>query len=407
MFKYTVTAKSRQFVRYLCVHKFNAMPPSEAATAPLTALQAEVDRAIAQGKLDRDTCNTYFAEYRDQLRTRGNKRASSAPDTVPRTVPDSDNEPDPAHSGASQPGAGGDVEDVLDIMRDLLTRNVAADPEALRALVRDEVHKARITPDHVLITCGTIETKMEGCAHSSLKSALAIMASQTADGRRNNLMLVGPAGSGKTTLSKQVAKALGIPYHYTGAVLSKYDLLGHTTASGDVVRTPFRDAFEHGGLFCFDDFDGSDPRGLVPFNAALDNRICAFPDKVLQAHQDFCVIATANTWGTGATSDYVGRNKLDGATLNRYVRLTVSYDEALELALVGPEFESWATYVQKIRRAAQVQGIKAIISPRQSIQGALCLKAGMTWGDVESTVLFSGMDTATISKLRDTVAGRV
>ena len=41
-------------------------------------------------------------------------------------------------------------------------------------------------------------------------------------------------------------------------------------------------------------------------------------------------MATANTFGTGADPIYAGRNQLDGATLDRFVVIEMTYDAALE-----------------------------------------------------------------------------
>ena len=99
-----------------------------------------------------------------------------------------------------------------------------------------------------------------------------------------------------------------------------------------------------------------------------------FPDgRIVERHPDCIVIATANTHGLGATADYVGRCKLDGAFLDRFqVRYDWQYDETLELAISGNE--EAARYVQEARKKAREAGLKVIISPRAS-QGMAALMA--------------------------------
>lgn len=92
-----------------------------------------------------------------------------------------------------------------------------------------------------------------------------------------NVYLYGPAGSGKTTGAAQAAKALGLEFYFTGKLSDEYGLLGFKNATGETVRTPFREAYEHGGLFLFDEYDGSNPNAVVAMNAALANKICSFP----------------------------------------------------------------------------------------------------------------------------------
>lgn len=204
--------------------------------------------------------------------------------------------------------------------------------------------------------------------------------------------LVGPAGSGKTTLAEQVCTVLGRKFYCESRVTSEFKLLGFIDAAGHVVRTQFREAFEHGGGFLLDEVDASDPDALTAFNSALANRMCAFPDKLVKAHPDFFAIAAGNTYGRGADRQYVGRNQLDAATLDRFAIMEVDYDEMLELELSGnPE---WARYVQKVRAAIEDEKVRHIVSPRASIGGAKLLAHGMDRAKVEESVIWKGLSSA-------------
>jgi MoxR-like ATPase len=109
----------------------------------------------------------------------------------------------------------------------------------------------------------------------------------------------------------------------------------------------------------------------------MENGLCAFPDAIVERHADCIVIAAGNTWGLGATADYVGRNKLDGAFLDRFhVRLDWQYDVALEVAISGNE--KWTRRVQAARERARAAGLKVLITPRASQAGAALIEAGMT-----------------------------
>ena len=114
---------------------------------------------------------------------------------------------------------------------------------------------------------------------------------------RVNVWLAGPSASGKTTAAQNVAKSLGLPFLYTGAVGDPYALNGYNDANGKYVRTPFRDAWENGGVFLWDEVDASDPNALLAFNAALANGTAPFPDGCIPKHKDCVLIAAANTWG--------------------------------------------------------------------------------------------------------------
>lgn len=213
-----------------------------------------------------------------------------------------------------------------------------------------------------------------------------------------NVMLVGPAGSGKTTIAEQVAKALEIPFEFTGALDSAYKLSGFIDAQGRIVHTAFRRAYEHGGLFLFDEVDGSLPGALLAFNAALANGHADFPDGVVKRHENFRVIAAANTYGHGADRQYVGRNQLDAASLDRFAVFDMDYDEGLEKALAGNA--QWVAFVQKVRRAVRSAKVRHVVSPRASLMGARLLSAGMDRNKVEEATVWKGMDEATRQKVR-------
>lgn len=198
--------------------------------------------------------------------------------------------------------------------------------------------------------------------------------------------LYGPAGAGKTTLAQQAATALDIPFYHTGALLQKYELTGFNDAGGNYVCTTFYQAYKTGGLYLFDEIDASMPQAVIAFNQAIENGEMTFPHEVVKQHPDFRVIAAANTNGQGATNNYK-RNALDGATLDRFVRIPLQYDESLELALALAEYKrlggkdesqvrDWVAMVQITRLRAINKKIDVIISPRSSKNGAGILAMG-------------------------------
>lgn len=213
-----------------------------------------------------------------------------------------------------------------------------------------------------------------GIQHKQFKKLLGACMTRSIAGP-TNVWLTGPAGSGKTKGAEGVAKALGIEFYFNGAIDTPYKLTGFIDAGGKLHRTAFREAYENGGVYLFDEVDASLPGALLAFNAALANGYADFPDGRIKRHKDCVIIAAANTWGTGPNSDYVGRNKLDAAFIDRFVQIAWEYDNNLEKILAG--HESWTTYVQKVRHNVLQKGIKAVISPRSSITGGALLKSGM------------------------------
>jgi hypothetical protein len=225
-----------------------------------------------------------------------------------------------------------------------------------------------------------------------------------------NVFLVGPAGAGKTTVAKQVAHSLGLRFHFNGAVHSEYKLTGFRDAQGKVHRTAFREAFEHGGVYLFDEIDASQPAALLAFNAALANGMFDFPDRNVQAHPNFRCIAAANTWGKGATMDYVGRNALDAATMDRFAMLEMRYDASLERRMARLASndhidlaEAWLELVQKTRSLCHDHDFRHIVSPRATQQGLSLMVGGITAEGATIMVLRRGMEDTSWGRIRPSI----
>ena len=144
------------------------------------------------------------------------------------------------------------------------------------------------------------------------------------------IMLIGPAGSGKNHSVFQISQALGMHMYYTNNASNEFKLTGFIDAGGNYRDTEFYKAFKNGGIFFLDEIDNSDPSALIVINSALANGYMAFPHETIDKHPDFRMIAAANTWGKGSDLQYVGRNALDGATLDRFDNIFFDYDTKLD-----------------------------------------------------------------------------
>ena len=176
------------------------------------------------------------------------------------------------------------------------------------------------------------------------------------------IMLIGPAGSGKNVAISQVAEALGQHMYYTNNASNEFKLTGFIDAGGNYRDTEFYKAFKNGGIFFLDEIDNSDPSALIVINSALANGYMAFPHETIERHPDFRIIAAANTWGKGADLQYVGRNILDAATLDRFDNIFFDYDPNLEKALY-PNDEV-LSFMWSFRNAVYKSKISHIVSTR-------------------------------------------
>jgi MoxR-like ATPase len=217
---------------------------------------------------------------------------------------------------------------------------------------------------------------------------------------RVHALLVGPAGSGKTSAASQAAKELGLPFYSisVGGQTTQSQIIGYMDATGKYIRTVFREAYEKGGLFLLDEVDAGNANVLTVLNAALANGVYAFPDGMVQRNADFICIAAANTWGAGADRQYVGRNQLDAATLDRFMgKLFWDYDEDMETLWSGNA--AWAKRVQRIRAATASLKARVLVTPRASIEGAKLLNAGFSRSQVEDMTVFNATDAETKRKI--------
>ena len=263
------------------------------------------------------------------------------------------------------------VEGRIQALETEIASKVSVTPEQVQGAVDEALRIAR-EPLRVEVQVGETVRKVEGLAHHLLPKLIRVMA------RRQAPFMVGPAGTGKTSAWLQAAEALGVrPFVFScHAQMTESRIFGYQDARGQYRPSLFREAWERGGAFLFDEGDNMNENLLASVNGAVANGHCAFPDGMVERHPD-CIIGMAgNTFGTGADRVYVGRTQLDGATLDRFAFIPWPVDEALEGAATGVDQESWIAYVRKCREAADRLKSRHIISPRASIEGARALRDG-------------------------------
>lgn len=258
---------------------------------------------------------------------------------------------------------------------------------------------AGLVADEVSRQVRTVEVKIAempkvkiDTAHKSFERVLRYAAN------RKSVMLVGPAGSGKTTLAEQVANALGLDFYMSGKCADEVKITGYMDGGGTYRTTAFRKAYEFGGLFLFDEMDGWSPDALIAVNAPLSGQWGDFPDAMVKRHPDFVAIGAANTFGRGADRQYVGREQLDAATLDRFAVIEIDYDEDLELAISCDR--DWTKYVQKVRKAVVSEKVRHVVSPRASIEGGIMLKAGEVRALVEEAYVWKGIEEPVRNRIK-------
>ena len=150
--------------------------------------------------------------------------------------------------------------------------------------------------------------------------------------------LHGPAGTGKSTCARYAAEALNRPYYEVNLSGSLPSAVKGRDRLKEFVPSEFTTAYREGGIICLEEFDFAPPQTAAAINNALANGHFHndASGEVIPKHEEFGVVVTANTLGTGATREFQ-RNRLDGATLDRFRmgRVFVGHDENLAANMVS------------------------------------------------------------------------
>ncbi len=293
--------------------------------------------------------------------------------------------------------------DALDALRKLLSPTV--DEATVRQIVMAEVKKAMddspVVKIEVVRPDGSTH-KVEGHVRPEFKKIL------TRASIGINILLVGPAGCGKTHLAHQVAEALGRPFASVSctagmseSALQGWLIPGENNGAFEYLSSDFVRMYEQGGVFLFDEIDGSDSNTLLFMNQALANGSFFLPIRkgasLVKRHPDFVCMAAANTFGTGANQTYAGRERLDESTLDRFRAGVVSldYDQTFERKSVAPDLLAWGW---AIRKRISESRLRRVMSTRFLLDATKLLKAVETVEEIKAT-FFEGWSSDEIKKV--------
>lgn len=293
---------------------------------------------------------------------------------------------------SAQSGAGADLAALIAAAVSPLV-NASLDETRAREIAEEVVTAAlasRPTREITIVRADGTRVPV-GRQHRTFALLLSVIATRTP------VMLVGPAGGGKTFAGEVVAQALGLDFYpySVGPDTRAAHMLGYMHAGGEFVPGPLYVPFKDGGVFLIDEADTAHPAVMTTLNAALANGYMMFPNgELVRRHADCVIIAGANTYGRGADAEYVGRSPIDAATRNRFAYITWDYDEELEreIALAqNPNAGEWITHVQRLRAAKERARVRHVISPRASIYGARALASGIDRDACEEMFVWQGL----------------
>ena len=247
-------------------------------------------------------------------------------------------------------------------------------------------------PTTIEIKKGSERKEVKGSFHKDFEKILKVVDANVP------VMLVGRAGSGKNHTLEQVAEALDLDFYFSNAVTQEYTLKGFIDANGHFHETQFYKAFSQGGMFFLDEMDASIPEALIVLNSAIANGYFDFPIGRVRKHERFRVVSASNTWGTGANAIYIGRNQLDGATLDRFVQIEFDYDTELERGFTSDT--DLYVFTIDLRKAIDKTQTRAIVSMR-ALLNADKLSGVLPIDEIIKSVYIKGLNKADLDIIID------
>jgi cobaltochelatase CobS len=256
--------------------------------------------------------------------------------------------------------------------------------EMLRAMVADALTQLKPEVKEIVVkVADRPAVRMDGKVHAKFAEVLDLAA------QRMEILMVGPAGCGKSHLAEQIAKAFGLRFGSISCLagMSEGQITGRLIPTGDggrfeYQRSQFVEFYEEGGVFLLDEMDAADANVLLVINQALANGHLPVPNRTTipqaKRHPDFVLIAAANTFGNGANRMYVGRNQLDESTLDRFRigQVVMDYDQDLEKSILADG--DLLRRLWNIRRAINDCQLRRVVSTRFMAKAATMQAAGWT-----------------------------
>ena len=222
---------------------------------------------------------------------------------------------------------------------------------------------------------------------------------RTIDAGIENIWMVGPAGCGKSTMARNIAKEKELPYLCIscGIGTSAAEFIGYKYPTREA--TKFAEYYAKPSIVLIDEFTALDPSVAQVVNAALANGEIETTTGLVKRHPECIIIATSNTFGSGADRQYVANNQLDASTIDRFIGgiIEVDYSESYE-SQYDPEV---VFYVNKLRKIIKENNIRRVASTRMIQAGHRLKKCNfldwkqrliISWTDNEKQVVQSNMN---------------
>ena len=194
---------------------------------------------------------------------------------------------------------------ILESIGDMITPQI--DEEAVIKLIKEHAPRPEIVHRHIHLPEKKEPIKIEEHTHKEFENILKAVR------RGHNIWMIGPAGTGKTTLAGQVAKALDLNFSFNSLSegCTEASIFGRTlpdkSGNWSYQPAPYVSTYENGGLHLFDEIDSGDPNVMTSINASIANSHLSIPfeNMIIKKHPDTVIMCAGNTYGNGADMKFV------------------------------------------------------------------------------------------------------
>lgn len=218
-------------------------------------------------------------------------------------------------------------------------------------------------------TLPKIETSLEYFKPPNFDTILASLKTKSI-----NVLVYGPAGSGKSLMGKELAKQMDLEFfcfscsggmrysHVFGGDELYFDEETQTQQTR-FAMSPLMLALQRPCLVLIDEIFSLAPDLLNGLNGLLEGNTRTIETKggIVELHKDARVFSAANTDGRNANRNYTGANRSDASGLDRFVTFKITYSNEVETCILAKlpklhrdKVQQWITDLRKNIRAANI-----------------------------------------------------
>lgn len=214
--------------------------------------------------------------------------------------------------------------------------------------------------------------------------------------KADHVFITGEPGVGKTRVTRQIAEAMGVPLVSVSAdpLPQRFEVLGGVSPiTGKTIEGAARDPWENGGVLLLDEIDLGHPSLTTTMNKLLDDDVFHFDREgggkvAIPRHPLFRCVATGNTYGLGGSLRFVGAQRMNAASVNRFTMFHMVCDEAMVEGLLNDVDPVTAAKVLPIWKQAranvQKYDLDEFVSPRCAIKTQKAMLEGLSVRDAFS-----------------------